>query len=36
LRRSLRKLGAASQGETAFEETIWQPLLYRYQRTMDA
>lgn len=36
LRRSLLKLGAASQGETAFEEAIWQPLLYRYQRTLDA
>jgi 3-deoxy-D-manno-octulosonic acid kinase len=36
LRRSLVKLGAASAGETAFEEAIWQPLLYRYQRTLDA
>ena len=36
LRRSLLKLGAAGQGETAFEETIWQPLLYRYQRTLAA
>ena len=36
LRRSLLKLGAASQGEATFEETIWQPLLYRYQRTLDA
>jgi 3-deoxy-D-manno-octulosonic acid kinase len=36
LRRSLYKLGAANGGETAFEETIWQPLLYRYQRTLDA
>jgi 3-deoxy-D-manno-octulosonic acid kinase len=36
LRRSLLKLGAASQGQTAFEDAIWQPLLYRYQRTLDA
>jgi 3-deoxy-D-manno-octulosonic acid kinase len=36
LRRSLVKLGAASAGEAAFEEAIWQPLLYRYQRTLDA
>jgi 3-deoxy-D-manno-octulosonic acid kinase len=34
LRRSLLKLGAASQGEAAFEEAIWQPLLYRYGRTL--
>ena len=34
LRRSLFKLGAASQGEAAFEEGIWQPLLYRYGRTL--
>ncbi len=36
LRRSLLKLGAARQGEAAFEQTIWQPLLYRYGRTLDA
>ncbi|MEO8998913.1 MAG: 3-deoxy-D-manno-octulosonic acid kinase [Rhodanobacter sp.] len=36
LRRSLLKLGAASQGEATFEETLWQPLLYRYQRTLNA
>lgn len=36
LRRSLLKLGAASRGEATFEEAIWQPLLYRYQRTLDA
>ncbi len=36
LRRSLVKLGAANAGEAAFEEAIWQPLLYRYQRTLDA
>lgn len=34
LHRSLLKLGAASQGETAFEKDIWQPLLYRYGRTL--
>jgi len=26
--------GAASQGEAAFEKAIWQPLLYRYGRTL--
>ncbi|OOG47181.1 3-deoxy-D-manno-octulosonic acid kinase [Rhodanobacter sp. C01] len=34
LRRSLLKLGAAGQDEAAFEKTIWQPLLYRYERTL--
>jgi len=34
LRRSLVKLGAAGHGDAAFEETIWQPLLYRYGRTL--
>lgn len=34
LRRSLLKLGAADQGEAAFEKDIWQPLLYRYGRTL--
>ena len=36
LRRSLVKLGAAVAGEAAFDETIWQPLLYRYGRTLTA
>jgi 3-deoxy-D-manno-octulosonic acid kinase len=36
LRRSLLKLGAAAAGEAAFEQHIWQPLLYRYGRTLDA
>jgi len=36
LRRSLLKLGAAAQGETDFEQTVWKPLLYRYERTFDA
>jgi 3-deoxy-D-manno-octulosonic acid kinase len=35
LRRSLLKLGAAAAGEAAFEETLWQPLLYRYGRTLN-
>jgi 3-deoxy-D-manno-octulosonic acid kinase len=35
LRRSLLKLGAAASGEAAFEETLWQPLLYRYGRTLN-
>lgn len=34
LRRSLLKLGAAGEGEAAFEATIWQPLLHRYGRTL--
>lgn len=34
LRRSLLKLGAAAGGEAAFEKAIWQPLLYRYGRTL--
>lgn len=34
LRRSLLKLGAAGRGEAAFEKAIWQPLLYRYGRTL--
>jgi 3-deoxy-D-manno-octulosonic acid kinase len=34
LRRSLVKLGAAVEGEAAFDQTIWQPLLYRYGRTL--
>ncbi|MBQ4853372.1 3-deoxy-D-manno-octulosonic acid kinase [Rhodanobacter sp. B2A1Ga4] len=35
LRRSLLKLGAAADGEAAFEKGIWQPLLYRYGRTLN-
>lgn len=35
LRRSLLKLGAAGAGEAAFEETLWQPLLHRYGRTLN-
>ncbi|MCW8808786.1 MAG: 3-deoxy-D-manno-octulosonic acid kinase [Rhodanobacter sp.] len=36
LRRSLIKLGAAGQGDAVFEQNIWQPLLYRYGRTLNA
>ena len=36
LRRSLVKLGAAEQGEAVFEETLWKPLMYRYERTLRA
>lgn len=36
LRRSLVKLGAAAEGEAAFEEALWKPLLYRYERTLRA
>ncbi len=35
LRRSLLKLGAAGGDEAAFEKNIWQPLLYRYGRTLN-
>lgn len=34
LRRSLFKLGAAEQGETAFDQAIWTPLMYGYERTL--
>ncbi len=36
LRRSLLKLGAAGQGAAEFEQTLWQPLLERYRRTLNA
>ena len=36
LRRSLLKLGAAAQGEPAFDEQLWKPLIYRYERTLRA
>jgi 3-deoxy-D-manno-octulosonic acid kinase len=36
LRRSLIKLGAAAQGEAAFDEQLWKPLVYRYERTLRA
>lgn len=36
LRRSLLKLGAAAQGEGAFDEQLWKPLIYRYERTLRA
>lgn len=36
LRRSLVKLGAEEQGEAAFDETIWAPLMYGYERTLSA
>ncbi|TAM57262.1 MAG: 3-deoxy-D-manno-octulosonic acid kinase [Rhodanobacter sp.] len=36
LRRSLLKLGAAVQGEAGFGQTVWQPLLERYGRTLGA
>lgn len=34
LRRSLLKLGAAGQGEAAFDATIWTSLIERYERTL--
>jgi 3-deoxy-D-manno-octulosonic acid kinase len=36
LRRSLLKLGAAAEGEAAFDATIWTPLIYGYERTLSA
>jgi 3-deoxy-D-manno-octulosonic acid kinase len=36
LRRSLFKLGAAADGETAFDQKIWAPLMYGYERTLSA
>ena len=33
---SLLKLGAAVQGEAVFAQTVWQPLLERYGRTLGA
>jgi 3-deoxy-D-manno-octulosonic acid kinase len=36
LRRSLRKLGAATGDEAGFEEKLWQPLLDRYRRVLRA
>jgi 3-deoxy-D-manno-octulosonic acid kinase len=36
LRRSLVKLGAAAQDQAGFEEHLWKPLVYRYERTLRA
>jgi 3-deoxy-D-manno-octulosonic acid kinase len=36
LRRSLFKLGAAEEGEEAFDKKIWTPLMYGYERTLSA
>lgn len=36
LRRSLLKLGAAAQGEAAFESSIWAPLQRGYERAWQA
>jgi 3-deoxy-D-manno-octulosonic acid kinase len=36
LRRSLFKLGAAADGEPAFEQKVWKPLMYGYERTLSA
>jgi 3-deoxy-D-manno-octulosonic acid kinase len=36
LRRSLFKLGAAADGEEAFDQKIWTPLMYGYERTLSA
>lgn len=36
LRRSLVKVGAAKQGDTAFDRALWQPLVQAYERTFNA
>lgn len=36
LRRSLLKLGAARQGEAAFDSGLWAPLMRGYERTLQA
>lgn len=36
LRRSLFKVGAAEEGEAAFDPKIWTPLMYGYERTFGA
>jgi 3-deoxy-D-manno-octulosonic acid kinase len=36
LRRSLLKLGAAGQGEAAFDATVWKPLEHGYERALRA
>lgn len=36
LRRSLLKLGAASEGEAAFDNNLWQPLVHHYQQGLQA
>jgi 3-deoxy-D-manno-octulosonic acid kinase len=36
LRRSLLKLGAAKQGEAAFDAELWAPLMRGYERTLQA
>ena len=36
LQRSLRKLGAAGQGEAAFRATVWTPLIEAYEATFGA
>ncbi|SFK25298.1 3-deoxy-D-manno-octulosonic acid kinase [Rhodanobacter glycinis] len=36
LRRSLLKLGAAKQGEAAFDAELWTPLMRGYERTLQA
>ncbi|TAM20734.1 MAG: 3-deoxy-D-manno-octulosonic acid kinase, partial [Rhodanobacter sp.] len=34
--RSLLKLGAAKQGEAAFDAELWTPLMRGYERTLQA
>jgi 3-deoxy-D-manno-octulosonic acid kinase len=36
LRRSLIKLGAANEGEPAFEREVWQPLMHAYEKFLAA
>ena len=35
LKRSLIKLGAAREGDDAFDSNIWQPLLHHYQKALN-
>lgn len=35
LHRSLVKLGAAGDKQSRFEQSVWQPLLHRYERTLN-
>jgi 3-deoxy-D-manno-octulosonic acid kinase len=36
LRRSLIKLGAASNGETVFDRHVWNPLMAAYEQSFEA
>ncbi|MBR0346136.1 MAG: 3-deoxy-D-manno-octulosonic acid kinase, partial [Rudaea sp.] len=36
LKRSLIKIGAAQDGDAAFERTIWQPLMAAYEQGLES